>query len=81
MITTLVETNFYLMSNTTDLYANLLFYRAPESYVVNRTFQKIIDSFSYVGGLLGAILMIFIIVNFYNENAYEMVCAASLYKP
>ena len=69
------------MGNSTDIYTYLYFYRAPESYIVNRGFQKIIDAFSYVGGLLGAILMIFIIVNFYNENAYEMVCAASLYKP
>ena len=69
------------MENSTDVYGNLNFYRAPESYIVNRGFQKVIDAFSYVGGLLGAILMIFIIVNFYNENAYEMVCAASLYKP
>ena len=62
----MVASNSYLMSNTTDIYANLYFYRAPESYVVERGFQKVIDAFSYVGGLLGAILMLFMVVNFYN---------------
>jgi hypothetical protein len=54
------------MSDTTDIYGYLYFYRAPESYIVNRGFQKVIDAFSYVGGLLGAILMLFMVVNFYN---------------
>jgi len=63
---TLVNSNSYLMSDTTDIYGYLYFYRAPESYVVNRGFQKVIDAFSYVGGLLGAILMLFMVINFYN---------------
>ena len=77
---TLVNSNSYLLGNSSDIYANLYFYRAPESYIYSRTYQKIIDTFSYIGGLLGAILILVFIVNFYNEYAYEIIFAASIYK-
>ena len=39
------------------------------------------DVLSYVGGLLGAFLLVFLLINFYNECSYEMNFAASLFKP
>ena len=49
--------------------------------MIKREFQKILDVFSYVGGLLGAFLLFFILTIFYNEESYEMNFATALYLP
>jgi len=54
------------MGTSTDVFAFISYFRAPESIVINRGFQKAVDVFAYIGGLLGAFLMIFIAINFYN---------------
>jgi hypothetical protein len=60
----------YLMGNTSETFCFISFQRAPESYKFNRSYRKIIDAFSYVGGLLGAFLIVLVFVNFYNEISY-----------
>lgn len=75
-----VQSNVYLMGNTSEIYCFIYFYRSAESFVIDRSFQKIIDAFSYVGGLLGAVLIMLIFVNFYNEYSYEMMFAQGVYR-
>ena len=67
------------MGNSYDVYGFISFFRDPSTIIITRTYQKIIDAFSFVGGLLGSFLLILIFVNFYNECSYEMRFA-SLYK-
>ena len=62
--------NVYNLDNTTDVYCYINFFRAPNSLVIKREFQKILDSFAYVGGLLGSFLLILIIIVFYNEGSF-----------
>ena len=76
---TSVSTNAYDMGNSTDVYCFISFFRDPSTVVITRNFQKVIDAFSYVGGLLGSFLLVLIFVNFYNECSYEMRFA-SMYK-
>jgi hypothetical protein len=54
------------MGNTTDVFTFVSFFRGPESIIIRRGFQKAMDVFAYVGGLLGAAVMIFMAINFYN---------------
>lgn len=49
--------------------------------IVSRSYQKLIDAFAYVGGLLGAILILLIVFKFYNEYHYEISFAQSITKP
>jgi hypothetical protein len=58
------------MMGKSDVYVFISFFRDPDTYIINRTYQKVIDAFSYVGGLLGSFLLILIFVNFYNECSY-----------
>lgn len=48
--------------------------------MVTREYQKIIDAFSYVGGLLGSFLILLIFISFYNENCYELTLGSTLFK-
>ena len=73
--------NVYNLDNTTDVYCYINFFRAPNSLVIKREFQKILDSFAYVGGLLGSFLLILIIIVFYNEGSFELNFASALYLP
>ena len=68
------------MGNTSDIYCFISFFRDPSTIIINRSYQKIIDAFSYVGGLLGSFLLVLIFVNFYNECSYEMRFA-TMYQP
>lgn len=65
-IVSFISKNSYNMGTSTDVFAFISYFRAPESIVINRGFQKAVDVFAYIGGLLGAFLMIFIAINFYN---------------
>jgi len=76
---TSVSTNAYSMGNSTEVYGFVSFFRDPATVVIARSYQKVIDAFSYVGGLLGSFLLVLMFVNFYNECSYEMRFA-SMYK-
>jgi len=78
-IVTSVSTNAYSLGNKTDIYGFISFFRDPSTIIISRSYQKIIDAFAYVGGLLGSFLLLLIFINFYNECSYEMRFA-SLYK-
>ncbi len=46
-----------------DIYASFYFYKSSRSSIFNRSFQKLDDVFSYVGGLFGTVLIIFFLVS------------------
>ena len=47
---------------------------------MERSFRKIDETLSYIGGLFSAIIAILIMVNFFNEFSYELEVARSLYQ-
>jgi hypothetical protein len=46
--------------------------KSTKSSIYSREFSKIDAYFSYVGGLLAAIIGLFFILGFYSETAYEV---------
>jgi len=46
------------------------FSRAPGSIIINRTFEKVLDAFAYVGGLLGSFMLLLLFITFYNEGSF-----------
>ena len=61
-----ISKNSYNLGNSSSIYALISYFRAPESILYKRNFQKAVDVFAYIGGLLGACVMIFVAINFYN---------------
>lgn len=45
----------------------------------DRSFNKIDNYFSYVGGLIGTILGVMIVMNSYSEKAYGISIASQLF--
>lgn len=61
-----VKANAYDLDNSSDVYCRIIFSRAPGSIIITRNYEKILDAFSYVGGLLGSFMMILLVLTFYN---------------
>lgn len=57
------------------------FSRAPGSIIIQRTYEKVLDAFAYVGGLLGSFMMLLLVLTFYNEGSFELNFASALYMP
>lgn len=53
--------------------------KSPISLTIQRSFRKVDDAFSYIGGLFSTILVFFGFVNLYNELSYEIAISKSAY--
>ena len=60
-----------MAGNLVELY----FRKSPATVTYTRSFNKIDAYFSYVGGLVGTILGLIFIMEFYTEKAYEISLA------
>jgi hypothetical protein len=49
-----------------DTYVTVNFRKSPQLAFYNRTFQKIDEFLSYVGGLIGTVMGLFFFLNKYN---------------
>ena len=58
----------------------ITFRKSSETTTYNRSFNKFDEYFSYVGGLIGTIIGFMIIMERYNEKAYEISLAHKLFK-
>lgn len=47
---------------------------------VNRTYRKIDDTISYIGGLFSAIVSALLLLGMYSELSFELSIAKSIYK-
>lgn len=70
-----------MLDNTSDIYCLINFFRGPQSLIIDRNYEKIVDALAYVGGLLGSFTLLLLVINFYNEHSYEMNFAEALYAP
>lgn len=46
--------------------------KAANKAQINRNFQKLDQTFSYIGGLFGTILLLLIFLKFYSKYSYEL---------
>ena len=62
-----------------EQYAQVVFWKSPVTHTYTRSFNKIDEYFSYVGGLVGSILALIFILSFFAEKAYGVSLASELY--
>lgn len=67
-------------SGASDIYGSFLIAKSPISLAFDRSFQKLDDVFSYIGGLFGTILIFFFVISSYNTYKYEINLAGYLYR-
>jgi hypothetical protein len=60
-----------------DLYAEVIFTKSSTYPVYTRSFNKIDDFLSYVGGLVSTALLLFFIISSYSATAYTLEIASS----
>jgi hypothetical protein len=68
-------------ANPEPLYATFFIFKSPISKSVSRSFQKIDEILSYIGGLFGTIAICFFFVNIYNSYSFEITMGGYLFKP
>jgi hypothetical protein len=68
-------------TNPEPLYATFFIYKSPISKSIERSFQKIDEILSYIGGLFGTIAICFFFVNIYNSYSFEITMGGYLFKP
>jgi len=61
-------------------YANILFSKATNTVTYTRSFSKVDAYFSYVGGLVGTIIGLIFILQFYTQKAFEISISHRLFK-
>lgn len=60
-------------------YFKLFLRKSPIALSISRSFRKVDDTLSYIGGLFGTILVFFGFVNMYNELSYEIEITRSAF--
>jgi hypothetical protein len=60
-------------------YFKLFLRKSPIALSISRSFRKVDDTLSYIGGLFGTILVFFGFVSMYNELSYEIEITRSAF--
>lgn len=76
---TAIKNRFEIAADN-DNYCTFFFYKSPNSFEVTRSYQKLDEILSYIGGLFGTIAICLFIVRIYNEHSFEINLGAALYK-
>ena len=66
------------MTNAQSILVKLLFTKSSRKSTYERSFNKVDEYFSYVGGLIGTIIGFIFIMEFYTEMAYEVSIAKKI---
>ncbi len=59
----------------------MIIFKSPISRSISRSFQKIDEILSYIGGLFGTIAICLFLVNVYNSYSFEITMGGYLFKP
>lgn len=62
------------------MYANFIFFKSPTSINITRSYEKLDNVFSYIGGLFGTVLVFFFLVSAYSTYKFEVNLAGYLYR-
>ncbi len=77
-----IKNHYEISANdTAPLYSTITFFKSPISRTINRSFQKIDEILSYVGGLFGTIAICLFLANTYNSYSFEILMGDYLFKP
>jgi len=60
-------------------YMDLIFTKEPTTTTYSRSFNKVDNYFSYVGGLIGIIIGLIFIMGFFTERSYELSVGSRLF--
>ena len=71
---------YSIMNNSNVLYVVFGIAKSPNSIFISREVQKISTVFSFMGGLIGAIMAGLFIINSYTSFAFEISIALSIFK-
>ena len=66
------------MTNSQSTLARIIITKSPSKTTYERSFNKVDEYFSYVGGLIGTIIGFIFIMEFYTEMAYEVSIAKKI---
>ncbi len=69
----------FAVNNATS-YASFYVMKDPSQIVYKREVQKIFVVFSFMGGLIGAVMATLFIMNSYTSFAYELALALEVFK-
>ena len=64
--------NIQTRSIHNDTYFKMYVIKSEFRYDLTRAFRKIDETLSYIGGLYGAVLILFILLSFYSKYGYEI---------
>lgn len=68
-------------NDPSPLYSTMFFFKSPISKKIQRSYQKIDQILSYIGGLFGTIAICLFLVNIYNSYSFEIAMGSYLFKP
>jgi hypothetical protein len=68
-------------SDPSPLYSTMSFFKSPISKKIERSYQKLDEILSYIGGLFGTIAICLFLVNIYNSYSFEIAMGSYLFKP
>jgi hypothetical protein len=63
-----------------NIYAIFTFLKSSTSNNISRSYEKLDNVFSYIGGLFGTVLILFFMVSSYNTYKFEVNLAGYLYR-
>ena len=61
-------------------YFKLYLRKAPHDQSFSRSFQKLDQTFSYIGGLFSTIVLLLMFLNFYSKYSYELDIGDKIFK-
>ena len=62
--------NRYEISADNSVYCTFFIYKSPLSYEINRSYEKLDEILSYIGGLFGTIVLMLFIIRIYNGCSF-----------
>lgn len=68
-------------NDTEAVYSTIIIFKSPISKTIERSFQKIDEILSYIGGLFGTIAICLFLANVYNSYSFQILMGGYLFKP
>jgi hypothetical protein len=75
-----MKTNIFPLTNDEISYVYFSLTKSSQKYEYKRSVQKISTVFSFIGGIIGALLTALFIMNSYTSFAFEVSMATEIFK-
>ena len=75
-----MNTNVFPLTNNQVSYVYFSLTKSSQKYEYTRSVQKISTVFSFIGGIIGALLTALFIMNSYTSFAFEVSLATEIFK-